>query len=132
MAASDPRPHPRPSGTQSIDRSIIDDLKELGGDWSFVVDLIDIYVDDSKQRVSSLAGAIERGDIDAVEKLAHALKSASANVGAKQLAETCKDVETRARARSPITEVAPIVKRIEELHDAALEELRSIRGAVES
>ncbi len=131
MANAEPQSCLQDGKSQSIDRTVIEGLIELGGDdSSFVVEVIDIYLDDSMLRVKALAQAIVQGDIDQVEKLAHSLKSASANVGALLLAQICSEAEKRARGRSPIAEVAPLVQRIGEVHDAAMRELRSIRTTV--
>ena len=122
-----------PGLTQPIDRSVLDALLSLGdGDSAFVLELIDLYLDDSAQRVQALTTAIDASDLATVERAAHALKSASANVGALALAEVCKETEMRARARAPVEEVAPIVRRVGDAYATAIGELRRIRGEMQT
>ncbi len=115
-----------------IDRNVLQGLKELGGgDPGFLVELIDIYLDDSLRRVRVLTAAIEEGDIANVERSAHTLKSSSANIGALFLAEACQQVETRARARTPLGDVASVARELARLHQSAVDDLRRIRDGVQ-
>ena len=50
--------------------------------------------------VESLRSAVTGNDAAAITKLAHSLKSSSANVGALALAEACKAMEGAGRANT--------------------------------
>ena len=50
--------------------------------------------------MAALREAVARGDTEEVARAAHGLKSASANVGATVLAESCSALEAFARAGS--------------------------------
>ena len=59
--------------------------------------VVGIYLDESGDLVQSLRDAIPAGDAESLRQAAHSLKSSSANVGAKELAELCKQLEALGR-----------------------------------
>ena len=72
-------------------------LEITGGDQEFVDELIDTFIDDARRRSRRSAPAAA-GDIAAVVRPAHSLKSNAANVGATVLADLCRALEADARA----------------------------------
>ena len=69
--------------SEIIDTEQFEDMRELlEEDFS---ELIEVYFIDSKQRIASLYSALENNDNVAGFEAAHALKGASANLGAIQL-----------------------------------------------
>ena len=62
--------------------------------------VIAAYVDDTPQHLRTLRQAIAGFDAGNLRKVAHSLKSSSANVGAETLAQMCKDMENLGRADS--------------------------------
>ena len=89
----------RHGGGPVLDADIIQGLQDLGGedDPGLLLELIDLFLDDAEQRVAGIETAIEQGDIDSMGKLAHALKSASANLGALGFSKCCSGLEHEAR-----------------------------------
>jgi HPt (histidine-containing phosphotransfer) domain-containing protein len=55
--------------------------------------VIAAYVDDTPQHLRTLRQAIVVSDPGNLRKVAHSLKSSSANVGAEALAQMCKEME---------------------------------------
>jgi len=83
-----------------INRSALDKIRMLSrerGD-ALVQKVIAAYVDDTPQQLSTLRRAIDGLDANNVRRIAHTLKSASANVGAESLAALCKEMEHLGRA----------------------------------
>jgi two-component system, sensor histidine kinase and response regulator len=83
-----------------INRTALDNIRALsadGGD-ALVQKVIAAYVDDTPQHLQNLRRAIAGEDPGSVRKVAHSLKSASANVGAQKLAQLCKEMEHLGRA----------------------------------
>jgi signal transduction histidine kinase/DNA-binding response OmpR family regulator/HPt (histidine-containing phosphotransfer) domain-containing protein len=83
-----------------INRVALDKIRALSrerGD-ALVEKVIAAYVDDTPQQLSTLRRAIDGMDTDNVRRIAHTLKSASANVGAETLAALCKEMEHLGRA----------------------------------
>ena len=62
--------------------------------------VINIYLNDSPILIERLGESLNAGDAEAVAQAAHALKSASANLGAMSLAEMCRQLENIARTNS--------------------------------
>jgi signal transduction histidine kinase/DNA-binding response OmpR family regulator/HPt (histidine-containing phosphotransfer) domain-containing protein len=83
-----------------VNREALEKIRMLSrerGD-ALVEKVINAYVDDTPQQLSTLRRAIDGMDTDNVRRIAHTLKSASANVGAESLAALCKEMEHLGRA----------------------------------
>jgi len=88
------------SSEEAIDRSVLDGLKALGGgDNDFVLEMIDLFLEQSPRNLEVMRAALDVGDIPAVAKAAHNMKSSSAYLGARRLSELCGQVEAKANAR---------------------------------
>jgi len=84
---------------QVLDEGVIQGLRELGGedDPGLLVELIDIYLADAPKRMQEIEVALASNDWKLLERAAHTLKSASANIGALGLSAICKELEAKAR-----------------------------------
>jgi signal transduction histidine kinase/DNA-binding response OmpR family regulator/HPt (histidine-containing phosphotransfer) domain-containing protein len=83
-----------------INRVALDKIRALSRDRgdALVQKVIAAYVDDTPQQLRTLRSAIDGLDTGNVRRIAHTLKSASANVGAEALAALCKEMEHLGRA----------------------------------
>jgi CheY-like chemotaxis protein/HPt (histidine-containing phosphotransfer) domain-containing protein len=83
-----------------INRVALDNIRALSQDRgdALVQKVIAAYVDDTPQHLQTLRQAIAGLDTGSVRKVAHSLKSASANIGAQKLAQLCKEMEHLGRA----------------------------------
>lgn len=91
----------RYGGDPVLDDDVLEALWELGDDGpDFALELIDLFLADAGGRIEDMVTASAAGDLQGVGNVAHALKSASANVGALPFAHACKRIEHEARARS--------------------------------
>ncbi|NHZ35517.1 response regulator [Massilia rubra] len=82
-----------------INRHALENIRALSkerGD-ALVQRVIAAYVGDTPQHLNTLRQAIAGVDPGNLRKIAHSLKSSSANVGAETLAQMCKDMETLGR-----------------------------------
>ena len=81
--------------TSTLDPKPIDMLRSLDpeGERRLVHRAISKFVDYSDELVSKLASAIAAGDVAEVSRIAHSMKSSSANLGATDLARQCADLE---------------------------------------
>jgi two-component system sensor histidine kinase/response regulator len=87
-------------GRDVINRHALDNIRALSaqrGD-ALLAKVIAAYVDDTPAHLQSLRRAIDGQDAACLRKVAHSLKSSSANVGAEALAHLCKELETLGRA----------------------------------
>ena len=85
-----------------INMHALDNIRALSADRgsALVQRVIAAYVDDTPQHLRTLRQAIAGLDAGNLRKVAHSLKSSSANVGAETLAQMCKDMESLGRADS--------------------------------
>ena len=83
-----------------IDSAALDKIRALSRDngEALVQKVINAYVGDVPQHLRTLRQAIGGADAVTVKRIAHSLKSASANVGAEALAALCKELEQLGRA----------------------------------
>ena len=86
-----------------LDASVIQGLRELGGedDPGLLLELVELYLGDAPQRMAEIERALASGDWKLLERAAHTLKSASANIGALGLSSICQELELQARTRDP-------------------------------
>ncbi|WP_201542991.1 Hpt domain-containing protein [Psychrobacter immobilis] len=84
------------------------------------VDLIQVYFTDSQQRITDLRGAQQKDDNANGYEIAHALKGASANLGATQLMHLSGQLQEACRERligdnaELIEAVAAALQRVEQ------------------
>ena len=81
-----------------LDTAALANVRAVDGDGAVLAEVIDIYLADAPEQMQSLRNALEGGRLGDLGRSAHALKSASLNVGAKSLCELCSRLERQARA----------------------------------
>ncbi|MDB5919179.1 MAG: hybrid sensor histidine kinase/response regulator [Massilia sp.] len=85
-----------------INQHALDNIRALSADRgaALVQRVVNAYVDDTPQHLQTLRRAIAGLDCGNLRKVAHSLKSSSANVGAETLAQMCKDMEQLGRTET--------------------------------
>jgi len=68
-----------------------------GGDYEFMKELVDLFLEDAAERLRELEEAVASGDADKLGKCAHKLKGSSANVGADHMSHLARSLEERAK-----------------------------------
>jgi two-component system sensor histidine kinase/response regulator len=125
-AAAEALPAPEPAAARlvsgngavdvgdALDKTTIDYLKSLrrGEGPSVLERAVGMYLENAPTVLEELRRAIAGGDASAVWKIAHSLKSSSASLGAKQLAQHIGDMEGRAR-QNDLVEADSRLVRIE-------------------
>jgi signal transduction histidine kinase/DNA-binding response OmpR family regulator/HPt (histidine-containing phosphotransfer) domain-containing protein len=96
-----------------IDRKVLDSLRRLGpeGRSDVLRRVVQLYLDSAPELVSELEQAAAAGDLEALTRASHSLKSSSAYVGALVLSQRCGALEAAARAgdiADPAALVGPI------------------------
>jgi PAS domain S-box-containing protein len=111
-----------------LDPTIVASLHDLGRDSEAgpagINDLVTSFLDASGLGFADLRIAVRDGDAAGVERLAHSLVGSSANLGARNVAEGCREVEARARA-GDLGDVPMLVARLEETFTVARTALRA-------
>ena len=107
-AASTSEPAPNP-----IDHSQFDVLRSLDdGDGAVLTEIIQQFLAETDHAGSQLADSVSRGDFKTLERTAHTVKGASANLGATGLAMVCDQIETCGR-QAELDLAAGLVKRFD-------------------
>ncbi|MGI4946486.1 MAG: ATP-binding protein [Janthinobacterium lividum] len=98
-AVTDIAAHPRfrHGAAPAVNMATIIQLRDLGGD-DFLESLIGDFLADAGRLRTSLARATQSGDMAAVAAQAHALYSASGNMGAEPMRQICRALQGLSRA----------------------------------
>jgi CheY-like chemotaxis protein/HPt (histidine-containing phosphotransfer) domain-containing protein len=98
----------------AIDQSVLDSLRELENeeDPDLVASLVVLFFRDTLERLGSMRRAIDSADAEALEGIAHSLKSSSANLGALPMSLLCGDLEVKGRTGA-LEGAAEVLARIE-------------------
>ena len=75
-------------------------LERIGGDASFLKELLELYLEDFSEQFPLLEGALEERDFTAIQELGHSLKGSSANLSLTQLRETAFRIEKAGEANN--------------------------------
>jgi HPt (histidine-containing phosphotransfer) domain-containing protein len=116
-----PSTMPNPPPPDTLDTTTLVDLEDIMGDE--LITLVDAYLRDGETRIRNMREAADRGDSAEVGKLAHSLKSSSANLGAIPLANRARQVEEAARSGT-LANPADSVAALEKLYANAAAALR--------
>jgi len=84
-------------GSPALDPAVLASLRSLGADGgeALVGKLAQIFRDDAQLRRDQLRRAYDESNAELLRSAAHAFKSSSANMGARTLAELCRQLETQ-------------------------------------
>jgi HPt (histidine-containing phosphotransfer) domain-containing protein len=114
--------------TDVLDAKALENLSSmLGGEFNYLVELIDSFLEDAPQLLSELDQFVASGDAAGIRRVAHSLKSNGADFGATTFSNLCKELEMMGKegmvegADDLLSQVAVEYARVE----AALAQLRS-------
>jgi len=109
-------PAPSPDASAEPDPDGLAELRELEeqlADRSLVVSTVHTYLGQLDARRSALADALRAGDHAALKAVAHTLKSSSALLGARGLAEACARTEKAASGDGIGDDLTALVAAVE-------------------
>ena len=100
-----------------LDRRVLDELARVttNGRPELLANVIDLYLVESPKLLLKLSQAAKAGDAPEIVRMAHSLKSSSANVGAMALSRYCEQAEKSAR-RADIEEARLVSAEIAAEH----------------
>ena len=85
--------------TPVLDAAVLEELAaSVGGDRGFVDELIRTYLEDAEGQLAAIEAAVGAEDASELIRPAHTLKSSSATLGAKRLAERARALEIAGRS----------------------------------
>ena len=81
-------------GAQVLDSAALENLLAVvGGEFDYLVELIDSFLEEAPRLLAELNQAVEDGDAAGVRRAAHSLKSNGADFGASTFFNLCKELE---------------------------------------
>ncbi len=86
-----------PNETLPID--LVSVLERIGGDESFLNQLIDIYIKEFVAKYEHLRKAVKQRDFKAIERIGHSLKGSSGNLSLKGLYDISSDLEVSGKEK---------------------------------
>jgi len=101
-------------GVAFIDQNVIRDLQDLQveGEPNIVREIVSSFLNSSDSLLVELRTAFVNNDLDILQRVAHSLKSSSANVGAMRLSEFSKELELNCRNKK-LTDAEELVSAME-------------------
>jgi signal transduction histidine kinase/CheY-like chemotaxis protein len=90
------------SSAAPIDQSVLDIIRDMEDedDPHMLAEIIGLYLGKASELLQALQTAVANKDAEALRIAAHTLKSSSANVGARMLADLCRELEEAGRSGS--------------------------------
>ncbi|RME42827.1 MAG: response regulator, partial [Chloroflexi bacterium] len=87
---------PIPNNQSPINGEVLAQFTEMLGEDA--PELIETYMEDATRLLEEMRAAAEQGDVEKLERAAHALKGSSATLGAELLSALCQELESMGRA----------------------------------
>jgi signal transduction histidine kinase/DNA-binding response OmpR family regulator len=114
--STDPIPLAVPSASvdYTLDQRALNHIRALEEDGSTSVldELIGMYLDEAPAHLSGLRAAVQAKDGVELSRVAHAFKSASQNVGARQLGDLCRALEQQGK-NGALADAVALVRAVE-------------------
>jgi PAS domain S-box-containing protein len=98
-----------------LDQSALDNIRAVDEDGSVLAEVVQMYLDEAPLQLGGLRQALSTGVGADLSRIAHALKSASFNVGAKRIGDLCRELERQGKA-ADLASAAESVAAIENLY----------------
>ena len=90
--------HAMAADSPTIDSKLL--MKGFDGDWNFLKEVVEIFLDDYPRLIDNLRKSFEDGDCNTFMRSAHSLKGMLKNFQAQQAAETAFDLEKKGKAEN--------------------------------
>jgi HPt (histidine-containing phosphotransfer) domain-containing protein len=108
---------------QHLDREILEELRVvMGNEFS---GLLQTFVQDSGQRVLAIGRELAAADAVGLRAAAHSFKGSSSNMGARRLAQLCKEIEELALA-GDVAACEPLTRELEAEFSAVKDEVAEL------
>jgi len=110
-----------------LDPAALDNLLSLmGGEFSYLEDLIDTFLEDGPLLLQDLDQFVNNQDAEGVRRIAHSLKSNGADFGAIAFSNLCKELELQAKSGA-LDNAAKLSAQIEDEYEKVVFALKNIR-----
>ena len=116
------------SDLPAIDPEAINNLRELSpDDDAFLIEIIDIFLEDTPNRIAELESSLTSQDVEVFGRAAHSIKGSSSNLGATHLRAAAEKLESLSRSEG-ITNTDEMVAELKACFAVAKAELNKIAG----
>lgn len=109
-----------------LDMDVVNGLREIG-DINFVNDMIKLYINQSTDLINNIRENSAKSNFDKVFLDTHSLKGSSLNLGAKEIAELCRQIETKIK-ENDTPGLMYLVKELEKTFEGTKEELLTVNN----
>jgi len=96
-----------------LDESALDDMCD--GDREFECELLETFVACQETAMADLTAALQRGDYEALKKIAHFTKGGSRSVGGARLGNVAESLES-AMSQADYTEAGKLVREAQQAY----------------
>jgi two-component system, sensor histidine kinase and response regulator len=117
-------PRPAPGRDSMLDQTALDNIRAVDDDGSVLAEVLQMYLDEAPTLVAAMRQALSSGNGELLGQQAHALKSASFNVGAKSLGELCRRAERLGKA-GELADAQDLLSAIEAMYERVRPQLRA-------
>jgi HPt (histidine-containing phosphotransfer) domain-containing protein len=100
------------SDESGLDKAAIARLRKLGGE-KFLGDMIELFFQYAPQRLAAARAGAQAGDLGAVEKAVHPLKSSAGQIGALRVQDLAMQIEKLAMNKQADA-IQPLLPQLEE------------------
>jgi HPt (histidine-containing phosphotransfer) domain-containing protein len=111
---------------ESLDHAVLENLRDLG-DSDLLSELTQMFFEEVPDRLFALREAVDRGDGQTIQRVAHTLKGSSGNMGAKLMSRICLDLENAGESNDFST-AAGLLEALEEEFDRVRTQLTALVG----
>jgi len=110
-----------------IDFSMVQNLIDLGGDGGkdFLKEIIDLYIEQYPELFNNIKESSIKNENVQMYQSAHALKGASLNIGAKEIASLCKQIELKGK-ENDMAQIPELVNTLEFVYPLTINELKKL------
>jgi len=107
-----------------LDMEVISGLKEIG-DKAFLKDMVNLYLTQSVELIDRIKNDSAKSNFNEIYLEIHSLKGSSLNLGAKDIADLCKQIEAKIKDNDT-PGLMYLVKELEKTFESTKEELLEI------
>jgi two-component system sensor histidine kinase/response regulator len=99
----------------AVDMAVLISFEEaqMEGEPDLIVELIDLYLEDTPHRIAALQESLATTDALSLKRAAHSLKGSSANLGARRVAALCEELEQTA-SNDSFSKVRALLRELEQ------------------
>ena len=114
---------------QDVDNSILARMRDSSGD-KFVVELIDLFLEHVPKKIAEAVVGEKAGDLVAVERAAHSVKSSAGNIGAEALMGLSGQLEQLASEKKQKL-LSPLIGQLEAAYSRLRHRLKLLKKGME-